>query len=91
MLSTIWGWRYVASRDERDRALQTAHFNRALAQVTGPECRLGSGLCPESHYVPDPSRPEQRIANDATPLLWTQALLLVSLQAMQRSLSVAGV
>jgi len=90
LLSSIYGWRYVASRDERDRALQTAHFNRALSQVTGPECRLGPGLCPESYYVPDPQLPERRVVNDATPLLWTQALLLVSLQGMQRSVSLPG-
>jgi phosphorylase kinase alpha/beta subunit len=85
LLSVIWGWRWLASRDDAQRALQVAHFNRALSQVTGPECRLGPGLCAESYYVPDSSRPDEREVNDATPLLWTQALLLGALEAMERT------
>lgn len=84
VLSTIWGWRYLATRDPAHRALQVAHFNRALSQVTGPECRFGPGLCPESYYLADSRRPDAWVANDATPLLWTQSALITALGILER-------
>lgn len=90
LLATIFGFRWLARRDERDLSLQTAYFNRALAQVTGPGCRFGPGLCPESYYLADSRRPDEWVVNDATPLLWTQALLGVALSAMERSAGVGA-
>lgn len=85
VLSSVYGYRYLASRAQDERALQVAHFNRSLAQITGPECRFGPGLCPESYYLADSRKPDEWIVNDATPLLWTTAMLNVALAALERS------
>jgi phosphorylase kinase alpha/beta subunit len=89
VLSVIHGWRYLASRDPAELALQVRHFHRALAQVTGADCALGEGLCPEAYYLPDGDRPDEWVANDDTPLLWTSAYVGAALRAMRNSLGVA--
>lgn len=89
VLSVIHGWRYLASRDPAELALQVQHFHRALAQVTGDDCPLGEGLCPEAYYLPDGDRPDEWVPNDDTPLLWTSAYVGAALRAMRNSLGVA--
>lgn len=85
LLSTIHGFRYLASRDPAERELQLWHLHRALAQVTPPGCPLGEGLCPEAYYLADSSRPHEWVPNDDTPLLWTQAMLVQALMALERT------
>lgn len=86
VLSTIHGWRFLESGDPAELDRQVHHWNRALGQITGPDCPLGEGLCPEAYYLADSRHPDTWIANDSTPLLWTQANLLVASLALRRSL-----
>lgn len=54
------------------------HFRRSLAQLTGPDDRPAPRRCVEAYFLED----EQWVPNDHVPLLWTQANLLLALQAM---------
>ncbi|MGQ0553516.1 MAG: glycoside hydrolase family 15 protein [Planctomycetota bacterium] len=97
LLSALHGWRYIATRDPQEFLLQRRHFERSLGQITGADCPWGEGLCPEAYFLEDsrglpPENPlglagraERWVANDNTPLLWTQALLGGALRAMQNS------
>jgi len=90
LLSTIYGWRFLRTRDEADRERQVHHLHRSLGQITGPECGLGEGLFPEAYYLPDVDEPERWEANGNTPLLWTQALVVQALLALERTAGVEG-
>jgi hypothetical protein len=81
----VHGWRFQATRDPAERALQTFHWNRALGQVTGADSALGEGLCPEAYWMPDSREPARWEPNDDTPLLWTQALLVSALGAQRHA------
>ncbi len=81
ILSVIFGRRYRASGDRRWLGLQTAHFNRALSQIT-PGFR-----CPELwHWETAEDGFRVLETSEATPLLWTQANLLLALSQMKQSL-----
>ena len=54
------------------------HFRRTLGQLTGPNDAPGPLRCVEAYFVED----GDWVPNDHVPLLWTQANLLVALQAM---------
>ncbi len=86
VLSVIHGQRWLASGDPAARAAQEHHFNRALGQITGAQSPFGEGLCPESYWQPDPEDAGRRQPNDATPLLWTQALLGSAFRALRAGL-----
>jgi len=90
VLSIIHGWRFLASRDPRDRALQEWHLRRSLGQVTGADCPLGEGLCPEAYYMKDSRMPAEWVANDDTPLLWTEAALSGALLAARKTAIATG-
>ncbi len=90
VLSTIHGWRFLATRDPGDRAWQEWHLRRALGEVTGADCPLGEGLCPEAYYLPDSRTPAVWVANDDTPLLWTEAALSSALLAARKTVVAAG-
>jgi len=81
-ISSFYGLEYHRTRDEDFLARQTERLNRALAQVTGEDCPAGAFKCPESYFLEN----GVYIANDITPLLWTQANLMVALQMMKQSL-----
>ncbi len=85
LLACVHGWRFQATRDPRELQLQTLHWNRALGQITGADCALGEGLCPEAYWMPDSQQPGRWEPNDDTPLLWTQALLASALGAQRNS------
>ncbi|MEA5414506.1 glycoside hydrolase family 15 protein [Synechococcus sp. BA-132 BA5] len=97
ILSCIYGMRYKSSkRDPADLKWQTYYLNRSLSQITANTSLIPMGesgepreniaipayRCPElyflmaGHYIP----------NVSTPLLWTQANLLMALEVMIRSL-----
>ncbi len=88
-LSCLHGWRFLATRDPRQRELQAFHWNRALGQLTGADCPLGEGLSPEAWYQPDAAHPERREPNDDTPLLWVQAGLISALGALRNTAAFA--
>jgi phosphorylase kinase alpha/beta subunit len=86
ILSAIFGSRFLRTGDQSDLQRQTYYLNRSLGQVTGPRFAGGPFLCPEAYY-----RVEDRyVPNDHTPLLWTQANLLVALHFMEKSLAASG-
>lgn len=84
MLSAGYGARYLRSRAAEDHERQVHHFNRALAQIT-PHWQ-----CPELYYlqtVDSESGGRKYHPNRHLPLQWTQANLVVALEALRTSIS----
>ncbi len=81
IISAIYGQKYRADRRPEFLALQVEYLNRSLGQVTGSDCPLPAFRCPELYYSED----GKYIPSDATPLLWTQANLLIALDSMEKS------
>ncbi len=79
ILSVIAGLRYLRTRASEDLQKQVQHFNRALGQLTGPDCPMGALRCPEAYY----REGGRYVPNDHVPLLWTQANLLAAFVAMK--------
>ncbi len=82
IVSAIFGLKFQGTGEQEYLALQTRYFNRSLGQITGRDFELGEFKCPELYYLEN----GQYVANDATPLLWTQANLRVAFQMMEASL-----
>lgn len=83
IMSAAYGRRYQRSGQRRDLRQQTYYFNRSLGQLTGQVEGIEKLRCPEAYYL----RKGHYAPNDQTPLLWTQANLLVALRLMEQSLS----
>ena len=77
VLSSIYAKRYQATGRESYLEDQIAYLNRSLAQVTS------DFRCPEAYYLEHGAY----VANDDTPLHWTQANLWVALRHAQESLT----
>jgi len=73
MLCALYGERHRRTGWARDRERQVRHFQRAIAQVTA------DWRCPELYYI----KRGVYVPNPHTPLLWTQANLLVALESMR--------
>lgn len=73
ILSAYYGRRFLATHASSDIERQTLHFNRALAQVTE------SWRCPELYYL----RHGEYVPNPHAPLQWTQANLVLAVEAMR--------
>ena len=82
IISAIYGLKYQKFGDLRFLDKQTEYFNRSLGQLTAEDFYLGGFKCPELYYLQD----GKYVPNDSTPLLWTQANLLVALKLMKESL-----
>jgi phosphorylase kinase alpha/beta subunit len=81
IVSVIYGRRYRTSGDPEALRLQVRHFNRSLGQLTAPDSGFAELRCPELYF-----REGNRYQpNDVTPLLWTQANLLLAFAEMQRT------
>ncbi|HYQ17920.1 MAG TPA: glycoside hydrolase family 15 protein [Polyangiaceae bacterium] len=76
ILSAHYGKRYQRTRSSSDLARQIHHLDRSLAHITS-EWR-----CPELYYL----KRGEFLPNPHTPLLWTQANLIVALSELQRNL-----
>lgn len=98
ILSSIYGVQYQSSkRDPADLKWQFHHLNRSLRQITTKPFLIPMGesdrpkeiieipadRCPELYYLMS----KAYVPNVSTPLLWTQANLMVALEMMVRSLS----
>lgn len=81
-LSAIYGRKYLATHKPEDLKLQTEYLNRSLGQITGTEGLQPTYSCPELYYIED----GKYVPSDATPLLWTQANLMIALWSMEKSL-----
>ncbi|MGB0037136.1 MAG: glycoside hydrolase family 15 protein [Candidatus Acidiferrales bacterium] len=77
IISIIYGERYHESKQIGDLKNQTFYFNRSLQQLTE------DAKCPELYYL----RGGQFVANDHTPLAWTQVNQALALHYMEKSLS----
>jgi len=81
MVSVIACRRYLRTGEPADLERQVHYLNRALGQITGPDCSLGELRCPEAYYIEH----GRYVPNDHVPLLWTQANLWLALLAMEES------
>jgi len=84
IMSAAYGRRYQRTARRGDLIRQTYYFNRSLGQLTGKIKGIREFQCPEAYYL----ERGRYVPNDQTPLLWTQANLLVALKLMETSLSV---
>jgi phosphorylase kinase alpha/beta subunit len=84
IMSAAYGRRYQRTARRGDLTLQTYYFNRSLGQLTEKIKGIREFQCPEAYYL----ERGRYVPNDQTPLLWTQANLLVALKLMETSLSV---
>lgn len=79
ILSASYGIDFLNTKDKAAKELQVFYFNRAIGQITGPDCALGEFLMPEAYYL----QGDQYIANDATPLQWAKANLIQAFRLMK--------
>lgn len=77
IISVIFGLKFQKSDRTEDLERQTLYLNRSLGQLTGKNFEL-EFKCPELYYLQN----NRYVANDATPLLWTQANLRIALKVM---------
>jgi phosphorylase kinase alpha/beta subunit len=82
IISCIYARRYARSHSPADLQQQIHFLSRSLRQMTTSASRFGAWRCPESYYLEG----DQRVPNDITPLLWTQANLWQALVMFQESL-----
>jgi phosphorylase kinase alpha/beta subunit len=76
LMSVIYGRRYQADRARIGcLELQVEHFNRAIAQITP------NNECPELYYL----KRGEFVANEHTPLAWTQGNLVMALEYLEKS------
>jgi len=80
ILSGYFGRRYLESRSVADRERQIAHFNRSSAQITD------DWRCAELYYL----REGDYVANPHVPLQWTQANLVVAIDALRATIASDG-
>ena len=75
IVSALYGQRFLATGDLVDRDAQTWHFNRSLAHISS------DWRCPELYYKSG----GVLVTNPHSPLMWTQANILLALAAMRRT------
>jgi hypothetical protein len=86
ILSAAYGRRYQRTGRPEFLEKQTQFLNRSLGHLTADDSPFGGLRCPESYYLEE----GRYVPVDQTPLLWTQANLLVALRMMEASLSANG-
>jgi phosphorylase kinase alpha/beta subunit len=82
ILSVIFGLKFKRTEKDDHLQKQTWYLNRALGQITGSDRDADEFRCPELYYL----ERGKYIPNDSTPLLWTQANLMLALNQMKLSL-----
>lgn len=82
VLATWHARRHRRTRAAEHRARADLHLRRALGQITGPGEWCDAGLAPEAYFLASSDEGVWR-PNDQTPLAWTQANLLLALQAFE--------
>lgn len=83
IMSAAYGRRYQRTGRKDYLHQQTYYLNRSLGQLTGKAKGVQEFQCPEAYYM----QRGRYVPNDQTPLLWTQANLLVAIHVMEKSLS----
>ncbi len=83
VLSVIYGQRFLKSGDMDDSQKQRMHLDRSLDQLTTHESTFGAYRCPESYFL----EKGKYVPNDITPLLWTQANLMMALHQWKQTVA----
>lgn len=83
IVSVIFGQDYQKTKHPENLQQQIHYLNRSLGQITGKNSEFGAYKCPELYHIEG----EEYVPSDATPLLWTQANLIIALKMMEASLS----
>jgi hypothetical protein len=83
IMSAAYGRRYQRTGRKEFLNQQTYYFNRSVGQLTGKAEGIEEFQCPEAYYL----QRGRYVPNDQTPLLWTQANLLVAMKLMETSLA----
>jgi len=87
IVSAIHGIQFQSQRKPRLLQRQVEYFNRSLGQITGSDFdNIPPYRCPELYYLEN----GEYTPNDHTPLLWTQANLLIAMEALRRSLALSS-
>jgi len=81
VLSLVAGTKFRRTGMPEFLEQQTHHLNRSIGHLTSASDALPEPRCPELYHREN-GRYE---TSDATPLLWTQALLLLALRSMHES------
>lgn len=84
ILSVIYGQRFLETENSEDYEKQRFHLDRSLSQLTTHNSVFGAYRCPESYFL----EKGQYVPNDITPLLWTQANLMMALHQWKQTLAV---
>ncbi len=91
-ISLAYGSLYQEYGDEQDLALQTAHFSRALCQLTGDDAIGADGNAveafslPESYNIVVQGGDRVYAPSPITPLNWSKACLALALRSLRTSL-----
>lgn len=83
LLSEEYGSRYKATGDQAARQKQLLHLQRSLNQLAPNED--GNLRMPEAYYFEYTPQGGRWVANDHTPLLWSQANLLRALVMFEKT------
>jgi len=82
IVATIFARKYQQTQNPDDQKQQIHYFNRSLGQITGYDSDFGAYQCPELYHLED----NEYVPSDATPLLWTQANLIIALKTIANCL-----
>lgn len=82
IISVIFGLKYQTTQQVKDLEQQIYYFNRSLGQLTAEDSPFGELKCPEAYYL----EKGRYVPNDVTPLLWTQANLMLAFHHLDNSL-----
>jgi len=81
-ISSTFGLKFKSTRLSEYRAKQAEYLNRSLGQITAADQEdVPVFRCPELYYLEDGCY----VPNDHTPLLWTQAKLMLALKLMEET------
>lgn len=81
IISAIFGLKFQQTHQKKYLEQQIYYLNRSLSQLTGEDSEFGQYKCPELYYLENGNY----VPSDATPLLWTQANLLIALKMAEYS------
>lgn len=82
VISSYYGKLHKKTGQAEYRELQVWHLNRSFGHITGPDDRYGTFQCPELYYIEQGKLQCSR----SSPLLWTQANLLLGIDEYSRSI-----
>jgi len=86
MVSAYYGKLYQKTKNPEYLKCQQLFLSRSLAAISGDDCEFGGWHACEAYYLCK----GKWVSNDDTPLVWTQADLLMALFEMEASLKVGN-